>query len=471
MISFIRAFSARRAVADSRPGSIGVVRSRRLMGRKGGIYLLLALAAMLLISCSGADRGPVTGTRPTGPTPQASSPPVTITWTYWGDPWEVDINEKLVKVFEADHPEIRVDTVYTSWSEYFQKAEEWLAAEKTPDVMFFDFVPVYAHRGMLEDLSPYIARDRLDIEDFYSGLLQYHTYNSRIYGLPRDNDTKVIFYNKTLFDEAGLSYPTSEWTWDDLRDNALKLTRRAGNETTQYGFAYEPGEWWRLWVWQNGGEVYDNDFAPTKTLIDSPKTIGAIQWLANLTNADNVTPQYDIQKTSLGIGELFGQGKLAMAFGNHALVPAFASTPGLKWDVVGLPHASGEKRLNVAGGSGYVIPARSTNKDAAWTFLEWLESPKGQAIFAETGVIVPARRSVGRADIFLKGEPIINAYTFLEETEIGRPNPMYPGIQEVSALLDEKLIPVWKGQTRANQAVKDMVPIINDALQRLQDSP
>ncbi len=424
--------------------------------------------AFLLISCSSVQPVPPASSPSASPT-LSSIQPVTITFAYWGDPWEIDINEKLVKVFQTDHPEIKVETMHTSWSEYFQKADEWLATETTPDVMFLDFVPVYASRGVLENLSPYIVRDGFDIGDFYSGLLQYHTYKGQLYGLPRDNDTKVIFYNKALFDEAGLPYPSSGWTWDDLRRDALKLARTSGNETTQYGFAYEPGEWWRLWVWLKGGEVYDNDFAPTRTLLDGPKSIEAIQWLADLTNVAKVTPPYDVQKSSLGIGELFSQGKLALAFGNHALVPAFASIPGLKWDVVGLPQA--QKRLNVAGGSGYVIPARSKNKEAAWVFLKWLESPKGQAIFTETGVVVPARRSVGHADIFLKAKPAHNASAFLEETELGRPNPMYPGIQEISALFDENLLPVWKGQVSAREAISKLVPVINAALDKLQGLP
>ncbi len=427
------------------------------------LFLFLPLV-LLLVSCNSGQPVPPSSPPSGSPIP-SSTHPVTITFTYWGDPWEVDINEKLVKVFQVDHPEIKVEMLHTSYGEYFQKADEWLAAETTPDVMFFDFVPVYASKGALENLSPYIARDNFDIGDFYSGLLQYHTYKGQLYGLPRDNDTKVIFYNKDLFDNAGLPYPKSGWTWDDLRKDAIKLTKTSGNDRTQYGFAYEPGEWWRLWVWQNGGETYDNDFAPTKTLLDSPKAVEAVQWLADLTNVDRVTPPYDVQKTSLGIGELFSQGKLAMAFGNHALVPAFASIPGLKWDIIGLPQK--QKRLNVAGGSGYVIPARSKNKEASWVFLKWLESPKGQAIFTETGVIVPARRSVGRADIFLKAKPVHNASAFLEETELGRPNPMYPGVQEISTLFDENLVPVWKGQISASEAISRLVPIINSNLGKI----
>jgi len=330
--------------------------------------------------------------------------------------------------------------------------------------MFLEFIPVYAARGLLENLNPYIRRDGYDLSDFYPGLIDTFTYEGSIYGFARDNDTKVVFYNKTLFEEAGLPYPASGWTWEGLRQASIGLTKREGGEMTQYGFAFEPNDWWRLWVWQGGGEVYDDDFAATRTVIDSPEAIEAIQWLADLVNIDKVTPPYDVQKTSLGIGQLFQEGKLAMAFGNHALLPGFAATPSLRFDVVGLPQH--RRRVNVAGGGGYVITSESQKKEAAWTFLKWLEGSKGQAIFTETGIGVPSRRSVGKADVFLKQQPPHDASVFLDETELGRPNPLFEGVQEATRLFDEAFVPVWKGQKSAREAVEEVAPLVDAVLSR-----
>ena len=397
------------------------------------------------------------------PTPtQVPQEPVIITWSFWGDPWEVEINERVITVFEADYPHIKVETLHEPWTTYFDKVEEWWASDAPPDVMFLEFIPIYAARGLLENLDPYIQRDNYDLTDFYPGLVDSFTYEGSLYGFARDNDTKVIFYNKTLFEEAGLSYPVSGWTWDELRQAATRLTKREGGQITQYGFAYEPDDWWRLWVWQNGGEVYDDDFAPTRTVIDSPEAIEAIRWLADLTNVDRVTPPYDVQRTSLGIGQLFQEEKLAMAFGNHALLPGFAATSRLTWDVVGLPQ--NKRRVNVAGGGAYVITSRSGHKEAAWTFLKWLQSPKGQAIFCETGIAVPSRRSVGQADIFLKQQPPHNAAVFLEETELGRPNPVFEGVQEATQLFNQAFVPVWKGQKPAREAIEEVVLLVNRVL-------
>lgn len=429
-----------------------------------GCIAAAVVLASVMVSCSNDDTSPTTTATtsivPSQTTPSATEP-INITWSFWGDPWEVKVNQRVVSVFNADYPGIHVELLHEPWTTYFDKVEEWWESDDVPDVTFLEYIPLYAARGLLENLDPYIQQDNFDINDFYPALIDSFRYKGAIYGLPRDNDTKVIFYNKTLFDAAGLAYPASGWTWEDLRHAAIGLTRQEDDQTVQYGFAYEPDDWWRLWVWQNGGEVYDDDFAPTRTLIKSPEAIEAIQWLADMTNIDGVTPPYEVQRTSLEIGRLFQEGKLAMAFGNHALLPGFAATPGLEWDVVGLPE--GKIRVNVAGGAGYAITSESKAKEAAWTFLEWLESPKGQAIFTETGVAVPARRSVGQADIFLKQNPSHNAAVFLEETELGRANPIFENVQTVTRVFNEAFAPVWKGEKGAGEAIEEVVPVV-DAL-------
>lgn len=428
------------------------------------VLILLTIALALPLGACASEESPTITPEPEETRTPEPETPVTITWSFWGDPWEVDVNQRVIRVFEADYPNIKVEILHEPWVTYFDKAEEWFASDSPPDVMFMENIPIYAAKGLLENLDPYIQRDDYDLSDFYPALLRGFNHLGSLYGFPRDNDTKVIFYNKTLFDKAGLSYPVCGWTWEDLRQTAIKLTKKENGEIQQYGFAYEPDMWWRLWVWQNGGEVYNDDFNPSETLINSPEAIEAIQFLADLTNVDRVTPSYELQRTSLGIGQLFQNDSLAMAFGNHALIPGLAATPGLRWDVVCLPQ--GKYRVNVAAGAGYVISSGSRNKEAAWTFLKWLESPKGQAIFTESGVAVPARRSVGQADIFLNQRPLHNASVFLEETELGRPDPIFEAVKETGSLFDEAFKPVWQGQKSAEEAVTEVVPEINGLLGR-----
>lgn len=420
---------------------------------------LLPVFIWLTVACAGSAgsiatplASPATGSQPT-------TQPVTITWSFWGDPGEQEVNQRVARAFERENPRIKVELIFTPWETYFTTREKEWANQTAPDVMFLNNIPGYAARGALYNLDALSQRDGFSTADFYPALLEQFRYQSQLYGLPRDNDTKVLYYNKALFDQAGVAYPKAGWTWDDLRATAKALTKRdAAGQTSQYGLAWEANLWWKLWVWQNGGEVLDDPFRPTRVLLESPEAIAGIQFLADLYNVDRVLPPYDQAKTSEAIADWFSQGKVAMAFGNHSFVPMFAQAAGLNWDVAGLPRAPGKERsVNVAGGAGYTLSRWTKQPEAAWTFLKFLEGARGQALFAETGVITPARSSVREDHVFLRERPY-NAQIFLAETRNGKPIFNFPRANDVNSLLDEALAPVWRGQQSPAEAVRQVIP-------------
>jgi multiple sugar transport system substrate-binding protein len=155
-----------------------------------------------------------------------------------------------------------------------------------------------------------------------------------------------------------------------------------------------------------------------------------------------------------------------MAFGNHALIPAFAQVEELEWDVVGLPQ--NKRRANVAAGAGYVISANTSHPDAAWTFLKFLSSFKGQAVFAESGIAVPALRSVAQSEVFMEQHPQHNALVFMEEAEIGEPTPAFPGSNNIIELINEALVPVWQGQQDASNALNHVLPRVKEIIAEAQ---
>ena len=436
-------------------------------------HWLWPLAVLLILTaCAPATPAPSTAVPAPGRAGGAGTAgrePTTITWSFWGDQKEIEINQRIINAFHAVHPEIRVQIQHEPWPTYFQRLTDGWARAEAPDIMFLNNVPIYARTGALENLEPYIARDDYNTADFYPTLLETFRLEGNLYGLPRDNDTKVIYYNKTLFDDAGQSYPTREWTWQQFRQTALQLTRRgADGAVTQYGFAYEVSNWWRIWVWQNNGDILDDHFKPTRVRLDEPAAVEAIQFLANLTTVDKVTPPYD-QLNATGQRSLFREGKVAMIIDNHSFIPSLAETPGLAWDIAHLPR--GARRANLAGGAGYAISAWSAKKDAAWTFLKFLEGKEGQALFAEAGVAVPARRSIREENIFFRRQPY-NFRVFFEETEIGVHNYYFQkadgsdmSANEMNTFLDEQLQPVFRGQARAADVLP---PIAAQLRQRLK---
>ncbi len=418
----------------------------------------LVVLLMTVPACLPGESSSVPAPLPTlTPTPVPEM--TTITWAFWGDPWEVEINERVIEIFEADHPHIHIETFHRPWGDYFTELRaKFDAGEPVPDVLFWSEAVNDVPKGYFMNLRPLVEAENYRLEDFFPGLLIHFKIGDDIYGLPRDSDTKVIFYNKRLFNRAGLSFPKRGWTWDDLRTTSLALKEA---NVAEYSFAYEPNDWWMIWMWQNEVQVFDDKLFPTETDLDKPAAAEAVQFLADLTNVDQVTPPYE-QLNSADIASLFVDGKLAMAFGNHALVPAFAEVDDFEWNVVGLPK--GQRRANLTAGAGYVIAANTSHPDTAWTFLKFLAGPKGQAIFAEAGIAVPARRSVAQSEIFMEQQPPHNAQVFLDEAEIGEPNFTFPGTDEIMSLMNEALVPVWRGEQDAASAINGVLPQIKNIL-------
>jgi multiple sugar transport system substrate-binding protein len=428
-------------------------RARRLL-------LLLALLSLLglIAACSGGDTASHDGVASRS-APQAHR--TTITWSFWGDSWEVETNRRLLRAFEQAHPDIHVEVAHHPWGEYF----DWLRGEwqagRSPDVMFLNYIPSYAAMGELEPLDGYIARDGVQLGDFYPALLDSFRAQGRLYGLPRDNDTKVIYYNRAHFQEAGLPEPTDGWTWDDLRRDAIALTKHDGL-TTRYGFGFEPDYWWLVWMWQRGCDVLDDPLRPTTVRLDEPACAEALGFLQDLIYTDRVTPPPSQLNTD-DMSRLFRDGRLSMVFGNHTLVPWFSETDNLSWDVAPLPRS--HERVNVAGGAGFVISRRSEHKDAAWTLVKFLTSAEAQAMLAESGVITPARRSVREDSIFLRRQPY-HADVFVTETEQGRPVPNFPGVTEMERVMDRGLAPLWRGEQTPAEVLQALAPAVQQVIDR-----
>jgi multiple sugar transport system substrate-binding protein len=430
------------------------------------ILTLIAALGLLLAGCLPRPSTEVSPrTAPRRPPAAGEAPaPTTITWSFWGNDWEVDVNRRVARAFEAENPSIKVELIHQPWEAYFGWLENQWRQGTAPDVMFLNNIRGYASGGHLEPLDAYIIRDHVNLSDFYPRLLELFNFNNYYYGLPRDNDTKVIYYNKALFAEAGLDPPRSGWTWTDLRNLASRLTRRdAAGRPLQYGFAFEAEMWWRMWVWQNGGDILDDPLIPTRVRLGEPRAVEAIQFLSDLIKYDRVTPPVEVLLSSDRITQLFREGRLAMAFGGHGKIPLLAEEPELKWDVVGLPMR--QQRANLAGGAGYTIWASSQKKDAAWALVRFLESEKGQAMFAESGLIVPARRSIREDSIFLRQQPY-SVQVFAEETEFGRPNLNIPQAGEINRLANTALAPVWRGERTAAEAVAELEPLIRYLVER-----
>lgn len=347
---------------------------------------------------------------------------------------------------------------------------QWASGDKSavPDVLFLWPTPRYAADGVLENLDPYIQKSNYNLNDYWPSLLESAKYNNSVYGLPRDISVEVLYYNKQAFDEAGIAYPTDQWTWDDLRAAAEKLTVVESNgRVSRYGLAVEGGKY-QLWIGQNKGSIFDDMRNPSKcTLADQP-AVDAVKFLADLMNNNFAMRSANLNQAG-GDAAVFQSGQAAMIIQNASRVSAF-NAAGMQYDVAPVPIPKGGQRAASAGGAAWVMSSGSPNKEAAWTFLQWLQSTDGgQRLYTQTGEIVPALKSTANSDAFLTAnQPPTNRKAFVTEGEnaqVGRFG-YFPEWDEIdSSIISPGMERIWAGSSQPEQELPQICQQVNAFLQ------
>ncbi|WP_082434178.1 ABC transporter substrate-binding protein [Devosia sp. A16] len=381
----------------------------------------------------------------------------TITFGYWGDPPELPPFEEIVSKYQAAHPDVKIEIQHAPWSGYFTRLDAQLAAGAGPDVFFITNVPSYAARGALAPLDDLIKQSNFPIDQYVPSSLLTHSYEGKLYSIPRDSAPSALYYNSDAFDAAGVAYPNADWKWADLRDAAIKLTTTEGGRITRYGLALESNDW-ATWVQQNGGKVFDDPLKPTTFLLAEPAAVEAIQYIGDLINKDKVMPNFLEAEQAGGTAQLFSSGQAAMVITNPSRLGTFAEVP-FKWAVANLPAGPTGIHSNRTGGAGFAINANSKNPEAAWAFLQYLAGPEGQSIFASAkAAAVPAMTGNETVRAAFKA-PFGDV--FLREAEVGEQFPQFPRFVDLSNLyIQPALDLVWNGESTAADAlgaIKDKV--------------
>ena len=168
------------------------------------------------------------------------------------------------------------------------------------------------------------------------------------------------------------------------------------------------------WINQNGGAFLDDYRNPSKCLLTDPKSVQAVKFFADMVAKGYAMRDADLNQAG-GDAGAFQSGLAAMIIQNTSRISGF-NKAGLNYDVAVVPIPKGGKRFNSAGGAAWVMSAKSDNKDEAWTFLQWLQSPNGgEKLYTERGEIFPALQSVANSPVFMTKEPPANKQAIVTE--------------------------------------------------------
>jgi multiple sugar transport system substrate-binding protein len=382
----------------------------------------------------------------------------------FGDPAELAAYQSLAAAFEDAYPEIELELIHVpSASDYRARLGVDFAAGDPADVVLINYrrYAPFAAMGALEPLAPYLrASDVISESDFFSVATDPFKWRGQLMCIPQNISSLVVYYNRALFDAAGLEYPADDWTWDEFLATAQALTLDIDGDGTvdQYGLGTEASIF-RLapFVWGNGGElvVLESGLRPIRLALDSRAAREGVDWFVDLQTEHGVVPDA-LAETAESSESRFLNGRTAMFLNSRRGTPTARAVDGLDWDVAALP--TGVQPAGILHSDAYCLAAAAEDKDAAWTFIEFANSPTGQAIVAESGRTVPSLIEVASSEAFL--DPSVapaNSEVWLDTVDTLRAVPVMAAWVDIEELAGDELERAFYGQASTDEVIASMI--------------
>lgn len=350
--------------------------------KKSTTWLSLVLIAVIvaLVACGGADEesGDESG----------NETDVIVLRAGTGDSGEgLTPHQTIIANFEDQNPDVLVQLEAIAGRDYYTRILTQIAADRAPDVMNIgdDAVPSFVERGAFLPLDDCLESLDFDRSVYLPGLLEPGIVDGELYFLPKDYSTLGVYYNKTLFDEAGIPYPEAGWTWDDMLETAQQLTQDTdGDGETDIWGVQLPANWttgFEYWVAAAGGSLISEDGTSFVGFMDSPEAIRAAEFYADLYNEYGVAPPpADLSAFGGGNSE-FDNGQAAMRIFGRWPQAGMLENPNIDLGVVGTPADLVEANILFWGGFG--ISSTTDNLDTACEFLSFYAGPEGAEVWKD----------------------------------------------------------------------------------------
>lgn len=431
------------------------------------IALACAMVAASLAGCGGGSNETTAATtegansETTASESAAAGGETTLKWSVW------DINlspyyQPLIDTFEEDHPGVKIEMVDLGSSDY----QTVLATELTGsgsdfDVVMVKDVPGYmtlVNKGVLEPLDSYIQSSGVDLS-LYKGLTDQIAIDDKLYELPFRNDFWVLFYNKDVFDNAGVPYPTNDMTYEEYDALTRSLTVETPGQEI-YGSHYH--------TWRSAVQLFGVLDGKNTILDGNYEFLKPYYEMVLSQQEDGVCQDYATLKTSgLHYSGAFAQGNIAtMNMGTWFIstliekIKTGEYTDCANWGIAKYPHEEGvEPGSTLATITALAIPTNAPNKDLAWEFVNFVCGTEGAEILASTGTI-PAVMNSTVADLISNTE----GYPKDDDTSVDALNtanlylemPVNAKNSEIETVLNEAHDAVMTGSMSVDDGIAEM---------------
>jgi multiple sugar transport system substrate-binding protein len=417
----------------------------------------LSVAALVLAGCGGGgDSG---GSGSGGKTK-------VVVWDGYEDVQGKNITA-LIAQYNKEHPDVQVTQLVSSSDRVLQKVLTAVRGGSPPDVayMFGSWSPNIAKIPQVVDMSQYVHDPSWKWDDFYEGERQAATVGDKIVGVPALVDNLAIVYNKKLFKEAGLAPPTPDWTWDDFRAAAKKLTEPSKK---QYGWLIpadgtEDTVWhFDAMLWEAGGDILSSD--GTQAAFDSDAGVQALTMLQEMAVTDK---SVYLDTTNSNGTKLMNSGKIGM------LVTGpwdLSSLPDIDYGVQVMPTFTGSDagHQTIAGPDNWIVfDNGSQRKQAAVDFVRWLTAPDQVRTTSLTTGDLPIRESVGADASFRKqlDKNLPGSATFVQNlSNVKKARPSVEQYPTISEAMGQAIVSVLLGKAQPKAALDEAAQATNEAL-------
>ncbi len=400
---------------------------------------------------------------------------------FWGisgpnEPGPTD--DQLVTEFNQTHQGVRVtlEQVPPVGIIAGDKLVTAMASGTGPDALYLGrhLIPNFAWTKGIAALDSYANAQAFQLDDFYPRFIDESKWRGKLYGIPYNPDARGLYWNKSLFQTAGLPADRPPNTWDDLQAATATLTKKsASGDLTQLG--YVPG-WlnpptylgWYVYLWQLGGEFLTPDHRTVaynsregvqalQTMVDQMQQAGGYTAVQQLSKAASVPTGLD----------MFSAGHLAMAYATNGAMSAYDKVKSLDYGIAPFPIPSGGPHVNYSGGFDLTLTAAAKHPAEAWQLIDYLVSPQPLLRFNLAGHTIPARKSVANSTGYLSANPRLKFFT--DELPFTRWVPVIVGITEIFDVNNTMYTDAISGKSSAADAVAASVPRVQAILAKYAD--
>jgi multiple sugar transport system substrate-binding protein len=433
------------------------------------ISILLTLT-MLLAACAPAAT-PTETSAPVGGNTQVTTAvaaePVTIkvvSFLTYAENKE-GAEAKVVEAFQQAHPEIKVDFQLLPYADYFTSLKTWIAGGTAPDVASLDLAMLQemAGSGSIVDLNPMIQADGYDLSAYYQSTLDMFQNAGGQYGLPASYSNVVMYYNKMLFDEAGLPYPDDKMDWATFVDTAKQLTKDTNGDGTIEVFG-TARLWWPYYMLFVGATPFNAD--ATSCTLTEQTAVDGFQAMVDLTLKDKIAPSAN-DLAAQDDWHMFEGGRIAMyPIGPWSITEFNDVIKDFDWDATTLPYGPTGEKVTFLFGNAYSVLSSSKQQEAAFEFLKFVTGAAGDQIRQDGGFEIAPIKSVAEGSFLksMEGKKPVNAQVFLQSAEFAKSVPTHAHWSEIADAISSQLDSALLGNITVPEAMKAACEAINPIL-------